>query len=284
MKKNVLLTLLLFCLICNPVQYASANYPQTGKPVRFLNQVFENIDIQKDIEFGEATSFHGKPEKLLLDVYSPQGDTQTDRPVILLFHGGGFRPGNDKSQSYIVRLATDFAKRGYVCVSANYRVRTTPKNDPKGTVSDALADAMTGLDWIRFNHKKLKVDLKKIIVGGGSAGGMLAVNFCYKDPSATEKWDKSGIIALLDLWGSPDPAFMFSSVDKNDPPTILVHGTADKLVSYNNSVQLAKQLDSNHVKYELVTLDGGEHTPVKFYDEFAQKIAVFIYMLHAKQE
>ena len=143
---------------------------------------------------------------------------------------------------------------------------------------------MSALDWIRSNNSNLKVDLKKIIVGGGSAGGMLAINFCCKDQTATEKWDKSGIIALLDLWGSPDPSFMFSTVDKNDPPTILVHGTADKLVSYDNSVQLAKQLQNNHVKYELVTLDGGEHTPVKFYDLFAEKIAVFVYRLHARQE
>ena len=154
----------------------------------------------------------------MLDVYTPQGDTQNDRPVILWFHGGGFRPGNDKTQSYIVRLATDFAKRGYVCISANYRVRKAPKEDSKGTITDALADAMAGLDWIRGNHKKLKVDLKKIIVGGGSAGGMLAVNFCFKDQTTAEKWDKSGIIALLDLWGSPDQSYMFSTVDKLDPP------------------------------------------------------------------
>lgn len=284
MRKITTTIPLLFCLIFNMVLSVAGSVPQTGKPVRYLNQVFENIDIQKDIEFGTAINFDGKTEKLLLDVYSPQGDTQTDRPVMLLFHGGGFRPGNDKTQSYIVRLATDFAKRGYVCISANYRLRTTPKEDQKGTITDALTDAMSALDWIRSNNSNLKVDLKKIIVGGGSAGGMLAINFCCKDQTATEKWDKSGIIALLDLWGSPDPSFMFSTVDKNDPPTILVHGTADKLVSYDNSVQLAKQLQNNHVKYELVTLDGGEHTPVKFYDLFAEKIAVFVYRLHARQE
>ncbi len=271
---------LLFCLF----QFGSILLAQNSKPVRYLNQVFENIDIQKDIEFGTVTNADGKSEKLLLDIYSPQGDTQSDRPVMLLFHGGGFRPGNDKTQSYIVRLATDFAKRGYVCVSPNYRIRTNPKDDQKGTMTDALADAMSALDWIRSNHEKLKVDLKKIIVGGGSAGGMLAVNFCCKDQTASEKWDKSGIVALIDLWGSPDPSYLFSTVDKNDPPTILVHGTADKLVNYENSVQLAKQLESNHVKYELVTLEGGEHTPVKFYDLFAEKIAVFIYRLHARQE
>jgi acetyl esterase/lipase len=144
-------------------------------------------------------------------------------------------------------------------------------------MTDALTDAMTGLNWVRANQQKLRVDLKNIVVAGGSAGGMLAVNFCCKDQSSTEKWDKRGIVALVDLWGSPDPSYLFSTIDRDDPPTIIVHGTADKLVSYNNSIQLSKQLDLNHVKNELVTQDGAEHTPVKYYDDFVKKIASFIY-------
>ena len=252
-------------------------------PVRYLHPFFEKVVIQKDIEFGEATNFEGKTEKLLLDVYSPEGDKAKNRPVILWFHGGGFRPGNDKTQSYIVKLANDFAQRGYVCVSINYRVRTAPKDDKKGTMTDALSDAMKGLNWIRSNQKQLKIDSKKIIVGGGSAGGMLAVNFCYKDQTTGEKWDKSGIIGLVDLWGSPEPDYIFSTIDSQDPPTIIVHGTADKLVPFENSVRLQKELETNKIKNELVTIQGGEHTPVKFYGDFAEKIASFLYDLYSKK-
>lgn len=252
------------------------------EPLRYLQPSFEKVAIQEDIEFGEVTNFEGKAEKLLLDIYAPEGDTETGRPVILLFHGGGFRPGNDKKQSYIVKIANDFAKRGYVCVSVNYRIRNAPREDKKGTIGDAMQDAMSGLNWIRANQQKLKIDTKKIIVGGGSAGGMLAVNFCCKDNSSAEKWDKSGIICLVNLWGSPDPTYMFSTIDKNDPPTITVHGTADKLVPYENSVQLTKELEKNGIKQELVTIEGGEHTPVKYYDDFSVKIASFVFFLLAK--
>jgi acetyl esterase/lipase len=253
------------------------------EPVRYLLPIFEKVVIQKDIKFGESTNFEGKTEKLLLDVYSPEGDKAKKRPVILWFHGGGFRPGNDKTQSYIVKLANDFARRGYVCVSINYRVRTAPKDDKKGTMTDAIADAMKGLNWIRSNQKQLKIDSKKIIVGGGSAGGMLAVNFCYKDQTTGEKWDKSGIIGLINLWGSPEPGYMFSTIDSQDPPTIVVHGTADKIVPFENSVQLQKELATNQIKHELVGLEGGEHTPVKFYNDFVEKIASFIYDLLSKK-
>ncbi len=280
------ITLILLLLFFAPSLFAASLFTPPllpTDPVRYLQPIFEKVEIQKDIEFGESTNFEGKTEKLLLDVYSPEGDKANKRPVILWFHGGGFRPGNDKTQSYIVKLATDFAQRGYVCVSVNYRVRTVPKDDKKGTMTDALADAMKGLSWIRSNQKQLKIDLKKIIVGGGSAGGMLAVNFCFKDQTSEEKWDKSGIIGLVDLWGSPEPDYMFSTTDKQDPPTIIIHGTADKLVPFENSVRLQKELESQKIKNELVTIEGGEHTPVKFYGDFVEKIASFIYALHTKK-
>lgn len=248
-------------------------------PVRYLQPIFEKVAIQEDVEFGEVVNFEGKSEKLLLDIYAPEGDTETMRPVILLFHGGGFRPGNDKKQSYIVKFAKDFAQRGFVCVSINYRIRNAPREDKKGTIGDALQDAMTGFNWIKSNQQKLKIDTKKIIVGGGSAGGMLAVNFGCKDNSPTEKWDKSGMIGLINLWGSPDSTYMFSTIDKKDPPIITVHGTVDKLVSYENSLQLTKELDKNKIRNELVTIEGGEHTPVKYYGDFSEKIASFIYGL-----
>ena len=110
-------------------------------------------------------------------------------------HGGGFRYGNDKTPRYIVSMANRFAKRGYVGVS---------------------------------------IDKEKIFVGGGSAGGMISVILCYKDGSDAEKWDKSGVIGQVDLWGSPDPAWRVSMVDKNDPPTVIVHGTEDPSVPYMN--------------------------------------------------
>ncbi len=276
MRKILFQTLLALTLPLSLCLNLSAK-PPIGKSVRYLQPIFDQIDLQKDAEFGQTTDFDGKTEKLLLDIYSPKNDKETKRPVILWLHGGGFRPGNDKTQSYIVKLSTEFAKRGYVCIAINYRIRDNPKEDQKGTITDALADAMAGLNWIRTHHKKLGTDNKRIIMGGGSAGGMLAVNFCSKETSAAEKWEKSGILALVNLWGSPDSSYMFSTIGKSDPPTITVHGTADKLVSFDNSVQLQKQLAQFGIRHELVTIVGGEHTPMNHYDDFVEKIAAFIY-------
>lgn len=264
-----------FLLVDNSIQQNSP----VNNPVRYLEAVFENTDVQKDIEFGEVINYEGNAEKLLLDIYSPAGDQEENRPAILWIHGGGFRVGNDKSQKYIVRMAMEFARRGYVCLSINYRVRHNPKDDKTGTMTQALEDVMTGLNWLKDNSKKLKVDRDQIIVGGGSAGGMIAVNLCFKNERTKEKWDKNGVVGLVNLWGSPDDSWKMSTIDSEDPPTIIVHGTEDQSVPFRNTERLAEELKQAGVKYEVVAIDGAGHTPANHMDEFNKEIANFLYEL-----
>ena len=252
---------------------------QKKSGVRYLDPVFDSVQVVKDIIFGEVINYNGKTEKLALDVYTPFSDSKKDRPAIMWIHGGGFRPGNDKTQKYIVQMSQEFAKRGYVCFAIDYRVRETPKEDIRGTVSDAVSDAMLALDWIRKNNGKYGISKEKIIIGGGSAGGMTAVNLCYKDQTISGKWDKKGIIALVNLWGSPDQSRMFAKVDPDDPPTIIVHGTADELVPFANSEQLVRELEKNKIRYELIPIEGGKHTPVDHMEDFSKKISEFLYSI-----
>ncbi len=282
MKKYLLKLFLLVCCTLSIGYLVVANNPD-GIPVknyalekvRYMENVFENIVIQKDVFFGESITLTGTKKILSLDIYSPQNDNLQNRPVIVFIHGGGFRPGNDKTQSYIVEMANRFTKKGYVCISIDYRVRENPKDDPVGTISDAVQDALKGLDWLRKNSELLKIDKTKIIIAGGSAGGMLGCNLCFNDRA--DKMDKAGIVGFIDLWGTPDVIWGDLNIDKNDPPTIIVHGTDDKLVSYSNSVRLAEKLKANHIKHELITIEGAGHTPVAHIDDFEKKIAGFLF-------
>jgi len=255
----------------------STNYAEVEK-VRYLENVFDSIKIQKDIVFGTSVNENGVNENLKLDIYSPEGDKMIYRPVIVWIHGGGFRHGNDKTQSYIVEMAKRFTRKGYVCLAIDYRLRENPKDDPAGTISDAVGDALKGLDWLRKNSELLKVDPSKIIIGGGSAGGMLGCNLCFNN-RAGDKNDIDGIVGFVNLWGTPDLIWGELDIDKNDPPTIIVHGTEDKLVSYSNSAALAEKLKANNVKHELITIEGAGHTPVKQMDDFEKKIAAFLYVI-----
>jgi acetyl esterase/lipase len=244
--------------------------------VRYLDNIFDSINIQKDVVFGPSVNEKGVNENLKLDIYSPTDDVSKNRLVIVWIHGGGFRHGNDKTQSYIVEMANRFARKGYVCLSIDYRLRENPKEDPAGTISDAVEDALKGLDWLRKNSESLKVDVSKIVIGGGSAGGMLGCNLCFND-RPNNKTDKNGIVGFVNLWGTPDVIWGDLEIDKNDSPTIIVHGTEDKLVAYSNSAALAEKLKANNVKHELITIEGAGHTPVKHMDDFEKKIAGFLY-------
>lgn len=246
------------------------------KKVRYLDNIFDSINIQKDVVFGTSVNEKGVNENLKLDIYSPEDDEIQNRPVIVWIHGGGFRHGNDKTQSYIVEMANRFTRKGYVCLAIDYRLRENPKEDPGGTISDAVEDALKGLDWLRKNSESLKIDVSKIVIGGGSAGGMLGCNLCFND-RPDNKTDKNGIVGFVNLWGTPDLIWGELDIDKSDPPTIIVHGTEDKLVSYSNSVVLAEKLKANNVKHELITIEGAGHTPVKQMDDFEKKIADFLY-------
>ena len=270
------------CFLAGSVSAKNRSVPKTEEPqkkskVRYLDPVFDSVQVAKNVFFGEVTNYSGKSEKLTLDVYAPFNDSKKDRPAIMWIHGGGFRPGNDKTQKYIVQMSDEFAKRGYVCFAIDYRLRQAPKDDILGTVSDAVSDAMLALNWIRKNSKNYGIDKNKLVIGGGSAGGMTAVNFCYRDATESEKWDKKGIVALVDLWGSPSATQRFYKIDPSDPPTIIVHGTADELVAYSNSTGLVKELEANKIPHELVTIEGAGHTPSAQIKEFVVNISKFLY-------
>ncbi|WP_372947484.1 alpha/beta hydrolase [Mariniphaga sp.] len=250
---------------------------QLPEKTRYLDRTFKEVDIQKDIKFAESVNEKGELENLKLDIYTPQGDEQLNRPVILWIHGGGFRPGNDKSQSYIVELVKRFSMKGYVGLSIDYRIREQPRENPEETIFDAVEDAGKALVWLRENAEMLKIDPSKIIVAGGSAGGILGTNLCLNDNNNIPGVDNSGIIAFVNLWGSPSAEWGEPVVDENDPPTIIIHGTEDELVAYDNSVKLKAELDKNNVRNELVTITGAGHTPVKHMDGFEVNISRFLF-------
>jgi len=97
------------------------------------------------------------------------------RPALIFFFGGGWTSGKvlafDKEAEY-------FAKCGIVVGLADYRVRKR-----HGVALDKCAeDARSAVRWVRANCRNLGVDPKRVIAGGGSAGGHIAA--CTAIPEA----------------------------------------------------------------------------------------------------
>ena len=97
-------------------------------PVRYLDEVFENVTITEDVVYGNAPDlpfiflfeWNTYDIDLDMDIYEPEGDTETHRPVIIFIHTGAFFSGTNELDD-VVALSISAAKRGYVAVSINYR-------------------------------------------------------------------------------------------------------------------------------------------------------------------
>ena len=76
------------------------------------------------------------------DIYTPTGDTQTSRPAMIWVHGGAFAAG-DKAKAPYPKLANEFAQRGYVALSINYRLMSTESARARHPPRAAKAAAST---------------------------------------------------------------------------------------------------------------------------------------------
>ena len=114
-----------------------------------------------------------------MDIYVPQGDTETDRPVMIFAFGGGFVTGF-RRDPLISTLSTDFAERGYVTASIDYRLfegQPVTEDELNIRIIEAMHDMKAA---VRFFREDADTDDiygtrgDKIFVGGVSAGGIMA--------------------------------------------------------------------------------------------------------------
>lgn len=158
---------------------------------RYLLPTF-TVEKTADVQYGSNFGQDGTTMvDLKFDIYLPENDTDTDRPLILLAHGGSFI-GGDKAD--LEAQCTAFASLGYVAVSMQYRLLTNLL-DPallanlslgfKKEVVRAVHDMRAA---IRFFRKSVAedgnpygIDPDMIIVGGFSAGAILANHVTYLD-------------------------------------------------------------------------------------------------------
>lgn len=224
----------------------------------------EDIEEIKNIEY---KSIDGK--SLQLDIYKPK-NIKNPAPLLVFIHGGGWKGGN--RSDYLIYLV-DFAKRGYITATVSYRLL---KDGPYPACVEDISDAVR---WFYNNGGKYGYDPDRIALIGGSAGAHLALLAAYgwKNPNvnsdSTDVPENSHRIkAVVDIYGPTDLTTEYSRnhplvtsfiarsfeqapdlykeaspihyLDKNDPPTMILHGTSDDLVPISQSDLLKARLDS----------------------------------------
>jgi acetyl esterase/lipase len=138
------------------------------------------------IPAGEAHVYRSlSPVPLQLYVFKPAGWKSTDsRAALIWFHGSG---GSPRSAAPWASWA---AGLGIVGVAPEFRPAPLPGTGALVSVADARA----GLRWIEDHASELGVDPHRIVVGGNSAGGFLALwtAISHAPPGSTTKPERFG--------------------------------------------------------------------------------------------
>ena len=249
------------------------------KTIQAPKEMPPGVQLVKDVEFGKAGD-----RPLLLDLYTPV-KLKKPAPGLIFIHGGAWKGGNkDMYRPYAAR----YAQRGYVVASISYRLsREAP-------FPAAVEDAKCAVRWMRANANAYKVDPNHICVVGGSAGGHLAMMVGYsseqKELEGSGGWPdvSSKVQAVVNIYGPCDltlPGIRDASsvqqflggktydespelyqkaspllqLTKDDPPTLILHGTLDSLVPISQSDKLAERLKQVGVACTYDRLEGWPH-------------------------
>jgi acetyl esterase/lipase len=257
-----------------PLLLASA---LSAQMVRYRDPVFPQLDLQSDLAYGAAVNrWTGQSETLLLDLYEPAGDTAALRPAIVVVHGGGFVAG-DKAGANYAQLAIEYAKRGYVAVSINYRLAPfyALAQDLPAVIADASEDYKAAVRYLRAMAGPLRVDPDRIAGLGGSSGAMtvLAGAYIAGEGQSGNPGFPSEVAAVVSLWGS---LLDVSVMDAGEAPVCLFHGTNDPIVPYARSVAIHDRAQLVGIPSELHPMVGESHAPyATFFADFIDEAAAF---------
>lgn len=233
-------------------------------------------ELRTDVVYAEAG---GVP--LRFDHYRPVRATGAT-PAVVFVHGGGWMRG-DPSQA--AGNALHFAREGIATVSISYRLA------PASRFPAPLDDVRHGLRWVRAHAGELGIDPERLALLGVSAGAHLAVLAHLAHDIADLAPDLPGplrevsesVRCVIAHYGPYDigrrrsdmvDALMGERVEDAEwtrrasplahaaratAPILLIHGTADQLVSWRESERMHAALQEAGKASELLLLDGAPH-------------------------
>src|SRR5258708_948293 len=270
-----------------------------GRPVRYRDTVFSAVTVEPDLTYRSPPPAGERGKAYRFAMYVPgDGDARggsstlatgtggaAGRPLIIWMHGGGFKFGSRKANG--TRFwCTGFARRGYLCAAINYRLsRKNTLGNFKDLVKgcfDAVEDAREAVAYFKTHYKTWNIDTGRIILGGNSAGGMIALQAAYSKPNDLLKLAGGtgqpmnalggGVAAVINFWGA---LFEASWLNNARVPIVSVHGGRDRIVYPGRkgeylfgSLAIQAKADSLSIPNRVKIYDGYSHELQKHFNPF----------------
>jgi acetyl esterase/lipase len=237
------------------------------------------VEIRPDLVYG-----HKDGLAMTLDVLIPKGTA--NGAAIIYMVSGGWVSRWTKPEEMVTRHR-DLLEKGFTMAIVRHG------SSPKYFVPEAVSDVRRAVRYVRYHAKEWGVDANRLGVHGGSAGGhlslMLGLASDAGDPADEEPFMRESnrvqsVVAYyppVDLrdWargaipvteGQRFPALNFEKekappispilfVSPDDPPTLLIHGDADRTVPISHSQRLIQVLKENKIDSNFITLPGAGH-------------------------
>ena len=269
------------------------------------------VRVTEDIKFGTAgvdySPEHGarKVRDLRLDMYQPVDAGAERRPALIMAFGGAFHRGSRKSDvvqegehrnTAIAEYCNQFAQRGYVCFSIDYRLMqevpdpgetpTLPQDaifntdrvnhvrgllglpactqqDMRYEMEAATDDMSCAIGFVRARSQALGIDVSRIAVGGFSAGAIIALNAAYAE--------RAPVAAVVALSGRISMHTAETCLDgsSNEPALLMFVGENDLPAMLHDLAAPAAHMSRVGIPNQIIRIKGATH----FYPRSAEVTA-----------
>jgi len=259
------------------------NYYDLKDIGNFLNQ---ELDVEYDIAYGSETY-----QKF--DKYEDLSISESNKPTVIVVHGGGSTTFASKTSLNYVMACRYFASLGFVTFSIEY----TP--GPISPFPKGVTDVMKAIVHIKNNAITYNIDNQSITLFGSSRGGHLVTQCAYTCYNNDTWWQSNGgnytaeeikVACVIDLYGAVDQVYEYEQngwlysrnqilfggtyeerqtlyekhtvknyVYKDCPPTLIIHGTIDRMVLIGESRELASALKDVGADFIFLEVPFGQH-------------------------
>lgn len=225
-------------------------------------------EVRKGIEYSRAEGM-----SLQLDASIPEGAGPFAAAVVV--HGGGWVRGDRRIE--VAPLLPPLAGAGIAWFSIDYRLATDPLH-----FGVAVDDVIAAVRFVRDHAAEYRIDPDRIALVGESAGGQLAAMAALAVPvkAVVALYTPTDLVALLDnsglipsqirdrFTGTPLEALLRSrlkqlspiaNVRADMPPFLMIHGTADPLVPFDQSRAMCDKMASAGASCEVFPVRGAGH-------------------------